>query len=298
MVRTRFRALWLSESKDRHATIPQRGQGLSCACSRTTWAELRKLEAKTVSHLHLHFFRWCLAAALLVTAAGSGGLMAEGPVVLSVDGGPETALNWQSPARLHHGLRTTRGTLIFNASGVEFKSEKNNSLHWTFVEIQTFDLTPHRFILTSYENRGKHLPGNRRFRFDFSADMPPGVAAELARLVAKPVRNGEPDASRADFDSIPARHTTRTGGSSGVLRFYVDGIDYVTSSKTDGRSWRWSDIQTLANPDAFHFRVGAYRDIFEFELKQPMSRELFDRLWKDLYARDLNGLRLNGGVQQ
>lgn len=251
-----------------------------------------------MSHLHLHFFRWCFAAALLVSAAGSGGRMAAGPAVSAAGGESETALNWQSPARFHHGLRAVRGTLVFNVGGVEFRSDGKFSHSWPFIEIQTFDLTPHRFILTSYENRGKHLPGNRRFRFDFTADMPPSVATELARLVAKPVRNAEPDASRAVFDSIPARHTTRTGGSSGALRFYDGGIDYVTSSKTDGRSWRWSDTQTLANPDAFHFRVGAYREIFEFELKHPMSQELFDRLWNDLYARDLDGLRVNGGVQQ
>ncbi|HET7213150.1 MAG TPA: hypothetical protein VFL79_06170 [Terriglobia bacterium] len=211
---------------------------------------------------------------------------------------PQADLNWQSPARLHLGLRKERGTLVINGQGVEFRSEGKSSHSWPYIEIQTFDLAPHRFILTSYENRGKHLPGDRRFRFDFSADMTPGVAAELAHLVAKPVRNAEPDASRPAFDSIPARHTTRTGGTSGALRFHDGGIDYVTASKQDGRSWRWSDIQTLANPDAFHFRVGAYREIFEFELKQPMSSELFDRLWSELYTRDLNGLRLDGGLQR
>jgi hypothetical protein len=224
-------------------------------------------------------------------------LMAAAPAVSSAGGESESALNWQSPARLHHGLRTARGTLIFNAGGVQFKSEDQFSHHWTFVEIRTFDLSPHRFVLTSYENRGKRLPGDRRFRFDLSEDVSPGVAAELARRVGKPVKNGEPDPNVRSYATLPARHTMRSGGSNGMLHFREGGIDYVTASKQGARSWRWSDIQTLANPDAYHFRVGAFRETFEFELKQPMSKELFDRLWNEVYARDLSGLKPNGGVK-
>jgi len=204
------------------------------------------------------------------------------------------AVIWQSAARLHHGLRTVRGTLIFSEGGVEFLGEQRFSHRWPFVEIQTFDLTPRTFVLISYENRGRHLPGDRRFKFDLNQTMPPSVAAEITRRVAKPVRNGEPDPSEQSFATLPARHTTRSGGSSGTLRFRDEGIDYVTTSKQDGRSWRWSDIQTLANPDAYHFRVAAYREIFEFELKEQMSKDLFDKLWDYVYARDLEVRSPNG----
>jgi hypothetical protein len=34
--------------------------------------------------------------------------------------------------------------------------------------------------------------------------------------------------------------------------------------------------------------VTAYREIVEFELKQPLSRDLFERLWDRLYATGLN----------
>lgn len=244
------------------------------------------------------FFRWGLIAVWLVAAGIPRPALAVTPVTPLAGGETDTALNWQSPARLHHGLRTARGTLIFNASGVEFKSEKNFSHGWPFVEIETFDLSPHHFVLTSYENRGKHLPGDRRFRFDFSQDVPPGVAAQLARRVAKPVKNGAPDSNAQRFATLPARHTTRTGGSNGVLRFRDDGIDYITATKRGGRSWRWSDIQTLAHPDLYHFRVGAYRETFEFELKKPMSKELFDKLWDYVYARDMDIKPLSGGEEQ
>ena len=205
---------------------------------------------------------------------------------------------WQSPARLHHGLKTARGTLIVDAQGIEFRGEERFSRRWSFVEVQTFDLAPHRFVLTGYENRGWHEPGDRRFRFDFSGTMPPSVAAELARRVEKPVRNGDPDPGDPSFATLLARHPTRTGGSSGVLRFGENGIDYVTPAQKDSRSWRWSDIQTIANPDAFHFRVGAYRETFEFELEEPMSPNLFDRLWDKVYGGSLNIKLQDGGAKQ
>lgn len=246
----------------------------------------------------LRFIPWTLLAVWL---GGTGALLplnANTTAASPAGSESEASLNWQSPARLHHGLRAVRGKLIFNSKGVEFNSEKQFSQRWPFVEIRTFDLSPHRLVVTTYENRGKHRPGDRQFRFDFTADVSPGVAAELARRVAKPVKNGEPDPNVPGYATLPARRTTRTGGSNGVLRFGDEGIDYVTASKQDARSWRWTDIQTIANPDAFHFRVGAYRETFEFELKEPMSKELFDKLWDYVYARDLDIKSRNGGGHQ
>jgi hypothetical protein len=102
------------------------------------------------------------------------------------------------------------------------------------------------------------------------------------------VRNGEPLATSAAIKEIPAHHRVWSGGSSGTLRFKDDGIDYVTESGRDGRSWRWADIQTLANPNPYELRVTAFREIAEFELKQPLSRDLFERMWDRLYAIGLN----------
>jgi hypothetical protein len=200
-------------------------------------------------------------------------------------------------ARWRHGLKKTSGMLTFTDSGVEFRPAHGTPLRWSFVEIQTFSFSPHRLVLTGYENRKWHLHGERSFRFDLESPVPPAVAAELARRVGKPVENGAPDAHAPAFATLPARRRTRGGGTNGVLRFRDSGIDYVTQSDRGARSWRWTDIETLANPDPYHFRVGAYRETFEFELKQPMSKELFDRLWNDLYARDLTGVNPNGGVR-
>ena len=243
-------------------------------------------------------FRLVASTLSILGALGLRPLCASASLQVGAASDSAPTLTWQSPARLHHALRTVRGTLIFSERGIEFRSEQRFSYRWPYVEIQTVDVTPQRFVLISYENRGSHLPGDRGFRFDLSQTMPPSVAAEITRRVAKPVRNGEPVPSEESFTTIPARHTTRTGGSNGTLRFRDDGIDYLSTSKNDGRSWRWSDIQTLANPDPFHFRVTAYRETYELELKEPMSKELFDKLWDYVYARDIDNKSMNGGKHQ
>jgi hypothetical protein len=208
------------------------------------------------------------------------------------------ALHWQTAARWRHGLKKTSGTLLFNNQGVEFQTSKEPPLHWSFEEIQTFKLAPHLFKLTGYQNRKWRLHGERSFLFELKFAVPPEVAAQLARRVEKPVENADPSADAPAFASIPARHRTRAGGTNGVLRFRDAGIDYVAAGGRGARSWRWQDIQTIANPDPYHFRVGGYRETFNFDLKQPMSKQLFDRLWNRVYAGDLSGLNLKGGARR
>lgn len=207
-----------------------------------------------------------------------------------------STFHWQSPAKLHRGLKTATGTLIFNSSGIEFHSDDPRASHtWPYLEVKTFDLTSRRVVFTDYENHGHHLPGERHFRFDLDNSVPASVAVELAQRVNKPGQNGDPDPKAAAYLTVPARHGTRFGGTNGALRFRDDGIDYVTSSGQGSRSWRWADIQTLANPTPYLLRVGGYLETFEFELKQPVSPELFDRLWDHIYARDLNVEHTPGG---
>jgi hypothetical protein len=188
------------------------------------------------------------------------------------------AFAWQTAARLRHGLGSTRGTLSANERGIEFQAAKGAPQRWPYLEIKTLDLGPRRLELTSYENRGWHRPGDQRYRFELSAPLPAEVAAELARQVGKPVRNRLPVAQAASLARLPARHRTRTGGSNGVLRFTAQGIDYLASESGDSRAWRWSDLETVSNPDAYHLRIFGYCDTYSFELKEPMPSELFDRL--------------------
>lgn len=207
----------------------------------------------------------------------------------------QAPIHWRTPARLRHRLTSQRGALEIGGQGVVFRAAKGQSLKWSFIGIQSFYITRHKLEIRGYANRGWRLPGDKVYRFDLMRAVPPDVAAALAARVGKPSQNGDPGPGSPVFASIPARHSTRTGGSNGVLRFNRKGIDYLTPSGHDGRSWRWADIQTLAHPAAYQFTVGGYRETYHFELKQPMSQALFDRLWDAVYGR---GLLLSTGREE
>jgi hypothetical protein len=190
---------------------------------------------------------------------------------------------WQSPARLHGRFTKTSGVLRIDEQGVEFRPAKGSPVRWSFLEIQTFDLTPHEVTVIGYENRDWHLPGDRSYRFDVSTPVPPAVAAELRNRVGKPARNGDPEPSVMSLTAIPARHRTHFGGSNGLLRFRDEGIDYVTLQAGDSRSWRWADIRTVSSADAYHLTVFGYLETYSFDLKEPLKQKTYDGLNDEVY---------------
>jgi hypothetical protein len=207
-----------------------------------------------------------------------------------------TEIPWKTTAHWHRSLKKTLpGTLVVDTNGVAFSSAKSNR-RWAYVEIQSFDLSTRELTITGYQNRHWHEPGEQRFQFTLSEPMPPEIAAQFTARVGKPVRNGIPLLGAAAIAEIPAHLRMWSGGSNGTLRLKDSGIDYVTENGRDSRTWRWADIQTIANPNPYELRVTAYREIVEFDLKRPMSRDLFEVMWDRLYAAGLN-LSVSGGVK-
>ena len=240
----------------------------------------------------------CMAVFSLLLCGIPGPAVAAGSAPQAQPASVATVARWQSPARLKHFMTKTRGTLVISDQGVEFIPKKGSPLRWSYEEIQSFHLSANRLDLKTYQNRHWHLSGDREFHFKLTNAAPPVVAESFARRVQKPVANGRPDPAASGFASLPARRRTFGGGTNGVLHFRNTGINYITTGGRGSRSWRWADIQTIANPDPYHFRVQGYRETFEFELKQPMSRKLFDHLWDAVYGRGLKGLAYSEGRQQ
>jgi hypothetical protein len=224
--------------------------------------------------------------------------LASGVLVVALNGAAlanaAQSEHWQTPAQWHRFVKkAVPGTLLLDDEGVEFRSAKFNQ-RWAYVEVHSFDLSTRELTITSYQNRRWHEPGEQRFQFTLSEPMPPEIAAQFTERVGKPVRNGIPFPSVAAMAEIPAHHRLWSGGSNGTLRLKDSGIDYVTEDGRDSRSWRWADVQTLANPNPYELRVTGYREIVEFDLKKPMSRDLFEIMWDHLYAAGLN-LSASGG---
>ena len=211
----------------------------------------------------------------------------------------QTSTPWESSARLHQLMGTERGTFSIGDEGIEFRSENGQTMNWPFLEIQTFLLLPSRLAIETYENRKHHIPGMRRYKFDFDQAVPPERAAQLSIKVQRPSQNAVPDLA-AQGNEIPAHHRTLTGGTNGTLRLSAKGIDYLTSAHGDSRSWRWADLQTLSGPDPFHLLVFGYRDTYTFDLKAPLSQSLFYRLVDAMDAKNASeqGRRPDGRSPQ
>jgi hypothetical protein len=209
---------------------------------------------------------------------------------------PVQAELWQTPASWHRLLKKdVTGSLVLDDAGVEFRSPKFNQ-RWAYVDIHSFDLSARELTLSSYQNRPLHTPGEQRYQFALSGPMPPEIAAQFTERVGKPVRNRIPLPSVAVLSEIPAHRRMWSGGSNGSLRLKDSGIDYVTEKGRDSRTWRWADIQTIANPNPYELRVTGYRETVEFDLKQPLTRVVFEQMWDRLYAADLN-LSTAGGEE-
>lgn len=195
---------------------------------------------------------------------------------------------WQSPANWHRLLKKdVPGSVVLDDVGVEFRSPKFNQ-HWAYIDVHSVDVSTRELTIISYENRPWHQPGERRYQFTLGDPMPPDIAAQLAERVGKPVRNGIPLPSAAVLTEIPAHRRMWSGGSNGMLRLKDTGIDYITEGGRNSRTWRWADIQTIANPNPYELRVTGYRETAEFDLKQPLARAVFEQMWDRLYAAGLN----------
>jgi hypothetical protein len=210
-----------------------------------------------------------------------------------------SSVRWRSAAKLHRGLGKVPGTLTIDGAGVEFRPDKGSSIRWPFVEIQTLYIQARCITVTGFERRGRLRPGDKQFRFDLGTDLPPTLAAELAKSVGRPVRNGNPQPETSSIATLPAHHRTGFGGtkSNGILRFREEGIDYVTKSDQDSRSWRWADIQTITNQDPYHLIVFGYRETYSFDLNGPLPPGLYDRLTDEVYDHNVRDLR-GGGKSQ
>lgn len=233
---------------------------------------------------------WAIFA-LITTVAASGLSVTARAAQLSGgagEGGNTTAGRWETPAREHRTLPQTKvhGTLAIDENGVKFRSEGGREQRWGLTDIRTAFIAPHRLIVETYVNRSLHRPGEQRYEFDLTQAVPPSVAAELAIGIARPSQNAVTDSGTPAIASIPAHHRALAGGTNGVLRFRKDGIDYVTASKEDSRSWRWADLQTLSDPDPYHLFIFGYRDTYTFDLKAPLPRGLFDRAADEIYAHN------------
>jgi hypothetical protein len=230
-----------------------------------------------------------LILSAILTASGSAQSTQDckGQSVEAVSPNPAAADAWESPAQLRHGKPgKTPGTLRIDAQGIEFVPTKGTSTRWPFAQIKELDLEQHRLVLVGYEDRKWPLPDTRQVDLQFKNEIPATVAGSLTAKIARPIRNGVPDTGAPTDTVIAVRRSKHYGGSNGLLRIRQQGIDYVTAQPGQSRSWRWQDLQTVSNPDPYHLFVFGYRDSYAFDLKDALTRQVFNHISDEIWTHN------------
>lgn len=200
--------------------------------------------------------------------------------------------------RHDHWRKHCEGTLRIGPEGVNYlqtapPGKKPGGLHqwrWSWAEIQQLRLEPRRVRLLTYQDVQWKLGSDRELRFILAGpgDMSGGLQLLQERLGLKLVAVLADSAARPVWQ-IDAKHPKRLGGSHGTLTFDADRVIYSAAESGESRLWRIEDIESVSSSGPFDLSFTTYerarrhygsRKDFTFQLKQPLSGENYNRLWR------------------
>lgn len=204
-----------------------------------------------------------------------------------------------------HLRKSCEGELVINEEGIEYITAfEKHERYWDFgdikllkliskteIEVQTY--TTYRPKLTL--NQSLNIGRDESFRFKFlEGEMTQEISNFLQGKIKKPMATsfvGVGDEAAPPIYSLPVRHRHRWGGCSGLLKVYDDRLVYQSYTEPkDSRLWRWSDIQGLGRSSRYKFEITTFEPQFggpekpyNFDLKEEMTDEIYDFVWKKFY---------------
>jgi len=183
--------------------------------------------------------------------------------------------------RHKHRYGSCQGILLLNEQGMAYETAHREHGHrWLFRDLRHVEIvSPARLVLHAYV---KPTP------FDFWLSEGE-LTADAYRLLAAHMERGL--TSRVLFPrapslyELPVKHNHRLGGCEGILRIGSAEIVYDTPRAEDRRLWRMRDLRGFGTAGRYNLRLSTENETFTFDLKQPLSQEVHDYLWKTLYGR-------------
>ena len=197
------------------------------------------------------------------------------------------ALFWLVPAqaldfevRHDHWRKGCEGTLHVDADGVSFQG-KQHSWDWTWQDVQWFVVSPRRIEVVTYKDNRWRLGADRSYEFQALSGEPFGEVYALLkdRLDRRLVAELVDDAVRPLWE-IPVKRLGRIQGSEGMLLVGQDRIVYRSLKPEGSYTWRYKDIENISTSDVFHLTLSTLKENFNFQLKQELSEDRYDDLWR------------------
>ncbi len=228
--------------------------------------------------------------------------------------GQQTAAPW---AVTHERAlwRDAQGTLSLGPEGFVFtrtekKPEEARPLPLRWDDIQQLTLAERRLEIVTYRDVVWQLGRDRVFRFKLSepdasfAAATPVLRANLGERAVVALHPGALAMERKDVQwRIPVKRLGMIRGIDGVLIFTGDELVFDASRHGESRIWPVATIETIAQTGPLSLNVtaperalsdqGGYRS-FSFQLKQPLSAENYQSLWRRVERAHGTRLRFGG----
>ena len=184
----------------------------------------------------------------------------------------------QFTVRHEHLRKGCAGVMTVDENGVAFTGAKKHVWKWKYEDIQELRLAPESIYILTYKDSKLRLGEDRAY--NFTGKIP---AEELYALLRERMDQrfvaevGE--AVGLPTWSAPVKHLRRTTGSEGTLAFGAEAIVYSTPAKAESRTWRYSDIESIASSGPFQLTITTLEKGFNFQLKQPITEARYNQLW-------------------
>jgi len=191
----------------------------------------------------------------------------------------------QFAVRHEHLRKGCAGVMTVDENGVSFTGAKKHAWSWKYEDIQQLRLSPESIYILTYKDSKLRLGEDRAYTFTGKIPAEELYAFLRERMDQRFVA-AVGQAIGLPSWSLPAKHLRPVVGSEGILSFTADAIVYSTPARTESRTWRYSDIESMASSGPFQLTITTFEKSFNFQLKQPITEARYNQLWLQIEKKN------------
>lgn len=181
--------------------------------------------------------------------------------------------------------RVKQGLLTVTSEAIRF--ERNGRVRqWKLGDIRQLTLGTAEVRVQTYEGR------NHEYVF---TESPPELAAKwypvFSRTLDERFVAALADEAVTPEWQIPVKLVRLRGGPQGELRVGAEHVVFRAGPEGESRTWRITDIESVASAGRFDLTVTTREREFHFDLKQALPEAHYDELWRRVNRAQ--GLRIS-----
>lgn len=191
----------------------------------------------------------------------------------------------QFTVRHEHLRKGCAGVMTVDENGASFTGAKKHAWRWKYEDIQELTLAPESIYILTYKDSKLRLGTDRGYTFTGKIPAEELYALLRERMDQRFVAALGEVSGPVSF-SLPVKHLRPMVGSEGTLAFGADAIVYSTPAKAESRTWRYSDIESIASSGPFQLTITTLEKGFNFQLKQPITEARYNQLWLQIEKKN------------